>query len=577
MKRILIADDLAIVREPIEIALRHAGYETLPARDGREALKFAQQHRPDLVILDVEMPNMSGLECLRVMRTLEDTRHIPVIILTVHAERSTVQQIVACGVAGYLLKGRFSFPELLAKIKALLEAVPVQASEPSPGDSAAAPPPRSEANDAPAIPAPKRRPEVLERIAEETSLRAIPPVLHHILSLVNNRSTTLDEIAQVVRQDQALAVRILKFANSSFFRSEKRAETLLDAVHRIGLSSIGNIVAALVTMEQFTSAERSGLVPQYFWEHSLAVGAVAEEIGHAVQFEAADQETLFLAGLMHDVGRVLLATAYPEEYGVLLETAPRQRASLGALERRVFRITHAEATRHALISWKLASAVATAASLHDGTLDELRRAGSPGKTGMIVALADRLVHALIIGHSGDGTLLPIREHARAVGITDEALQRVADRIVERMQDQIFFYASREYQPMAGTVAEQLAARVARAPTVSVRASTPGFDPLVHFFRRLGWMTGGAPDVEIVSASSRSECDRLVKEAVDARRRTGHTCPMLVCAWAPLEGGFTPPPGCPCRMIDGVIRYEDVVDAIVSLTSLAPSAAEPVAV
>lgn len=119
MPTVLVVDDMAVFREPIAAALRHYGYETLSAADGREALDQTRAHRPDLILLDVAMPVMDGLAFLEKLRADADIAKTPVILLTAVTERDYVLKARALGASSYLLKSQFSLTELLERVTRL--------------------------------------------------------------------------------------------------------------------------------------------------------------------------------------------------------------------------------------------------------------------------------------------------------------------------------------------------------------------------------------------------------------------------------------------------------------------------
>jgi two-component system chemotaxis response regulator CheY len=104
---ILVVDDMAVFREPIAASLRLAGYETLCAADGEDALRVARARRPDLILLDVSMPKMDGLTFLKHLRADPEVAGTRVILLTALSEKKHVLSAGALGVRDYLLKSRF--------------------------------------------------------------------------------------------------------------------------------------------------------------------------------------------------------------------------------------------------------------------------------------------------------------------------------------------------------------------------------------------------------------------------------------------------------------------------------------
>lgn len=103
-KRILVVDDEPRVREMIEFRLRQYGFEVLQAADGREALAVASKEQPDLVLLDVMMPELDGFQVCSRLKQHEATEHIPVVMLTAKAEAKDVTRAFNSGAVDYVVK-----------------------------------------------------------------------------------------------------------------------------------------------------------------------------------------------------------------------------------------------------------------------------------------------------------------------------------------------------------------------------------------------------------------------------------------------------------------------------------------
>lgn len=120
-KRILVAEDDRFLRRACEMSLRHLGFTVLIAKDGEEALKIIQDQQPDLVLLDLLMPKVNGLEVLRTMKSTPATRSIPVLILTNSSRAQDIEEIRELGANGYLVKANLSLEALGDQIKKLLK------------------------------------------------------------------------------------------------------------------------------------------------------------------------------------------------------------------------------------------------------------------------------------------------------------------------------------------------------------------------------------------------------------------------------------------------------------------------
>jgi two-component system, response regulator PdtaR len=115
--RILTVDDNPIVRADLRLMLEDAGFEVVPdARDGVEAVDLARKHKPDLVLIDLSLPRLDGVEATRLIL---DERDVPVVALTGHSTGDFVERAVAAGVVGHVLKP-FSRVELVETVSGAL-------------------------------------------------------------------------------------------------------------------------------------------------------------------------------------------------------------------------------------------------------------------------------------------------------------------------------------------------------------------------------------------------------------------------------------------------------------------------
>lgn len=120
MAKILIAEDERDIRELVVFTLEFGGFEVIAATNGQEAVELARQHRPDLILLDVRMPKMSGYEACRLLKAQEETRTIPVVFLSAKGQEAEIREGLAAGADAYILKP-FAPDELIQQIRALLD------------------------------------------------------------------------------------------------------------------------------------------------------------------------------------------------------------------------------------------------------------------------------------------------------------------------------------------------------------------------------------------------------------------------------------------------------------------------
>ena len=123
MAKILVAEDEADIRELIAFGLTYAGLEVTTAVDGEQAVQKALQEKPDLVILDVRMPKMTGYEACAAMKKTSELKDVPVIILSAKGQESEIEAGLDAGAYEYILKP-FVLEELLHKVQSIVGSLP---------------------------------------------------------------------------------------------------------------------------------------------------------------------------------------------------------------------------------------------------------------------------------------------------------------------------------------------------------------------------------------------------------------------------------------------------------------------
>jgi len=116
-KTILVVDDEKDLRDALSTVLIDEGFEVLTAEDGREGVSSAFRHHPDLILLDVVMPNLGGLEALKELRADEWGKDVKVIVLTVLEDMENISEVVEHGGLDYLIKTDWKLEDIVKKIK----------------------------------------------------------------------------------------------------------------------------------------------------------------------------------------------------------------------------------------------------------------------------------------------------------------------------------------------------------------------------------------------------------------------------------------------------------------------------
>ena len=341
--RVLVVDDQAIIREPIAAWLEGRGYATDQAVDGAAALAALDRRPADLVLLDMEMPGMGGLEFLRALRARPGHADTRVVLLSAVRDRETVAEVARLGVHGYLLKTSFSTDALLRAVSEALQpgrprAGARAADRPAPaaGATAAAAAPATVTSTAPAVPlAPQAKgattaaavPRLLTRgqcsarAEAAVQAKALSGVVSEVLSMAGSPRCDMADLATLVSRDPMLSARVLQVANSAAYASARGLVTTIpEAVRKVGLAAVRNAAAAVGVVGAVTVAPfvpwPDGFSPVRCWQHSFAVARLCETLVAAE--EPGLSGVAYLVGLCHDVGEICFRTQFEAEYRQLL-------------------------------------------------------------------------------------------------------------------------------------------------------------------------------------------------------------------------------------------------------------------
>lgn len=549
MRSVLIVEDAAVIRELAEAVLKGEGYRTLTARDGKEALALLAAQTPDLVLLDLNLPGLGGREVLASIRRSERLSRVPVLVLTALPERDRVREIAALGVSGYLLKSEFSLTDLLARVRACLGGAPGGAPRPAPAarakadaggrarqKAAAAAAPRA-ATDA-AAPGPDAlrslrplmtRAEVLRSVQGCAELRALSPAASKVLELTRSPGCSMESLAKVVAQDHAMALKLLRLANSAAFAAQgEPVDSVQKAVVRIGVEGIRQCVLNLSVIERFSTPLPGGEYSMLdAWEHAIAVAGLAAELAAGAGPRQA--EAAFTAGLLHDVGRLIYAEQLGEQYVQVVETARRLDLPLERVESRLLLLSHADVMERVLQGWNFARELINPIVLHHHSPAEIRDAAPRQQAECLrLGLADRLAHALMLGGSGNEALSPTEDFCRALGLDGEALARVLTGIRQKTDELKLAMLAASSSGAAPPVAERVRSRL-RGPLRPVYISAePRLDAFRHFFDELaGEDDGGAPNLAVARVAAPREQPQVAAALLEALQDAGAGMPPLI--------------------------------------------------
>ena len=267
------------------------------------------------------------------------------------------------------------------------------------------------------------RSELTDRIEQCTELKGLSPAVSQVLRLTGADRCSIEQVANAIGQDHAIALKILKLANSAVYTRGEPVDSVQLAVSRIGLGQIRQTVLNLSVIDQFDAQATCAAINfGQFWEHAIAVGIIAAELAHALEL---DPDTAFTMGLLHDVGRMFFADQIGEVYGHVLDVARQLDLPAELVEARMLLYNHADVMDRVLHSWKFPKQLINPIVFHHLSASNIRGA-APRQIPEVamLALANRLAHALMLGSSGNEVIYATCEICEMLKLNSDVIEAI---------------------------------------------------------------------------------------------------------------------------------------------------------
>jgi HD-like signal output (HDOD) protein len=268
--------------------------------------------------------------------------------------------------------------------------------------------------------------DLLRGYVEVSSL----PLIHlRLEEAINNPKKSMSDIAKIIRDDPGLTARLLRIVNSAFYSFPSRVETISQAVTIVGTQQLSALALATSVMKMFKGLPEDLVSMDSFWRHSIACGLAARQLG-TVRREA-NAERFFVAGMLHDIGRLVMFTKLTEPSREILMIAKQEQRLLYEIERERLGFTHAVVGGVLLQTWKLPTSLEETVMYHHNPMAATR---FPVETATI-HVADVIVHAMDLGSSGERFVPPMDPEAwERLNLTPSVLASVEEQIDRQYQD-----------------------------------------------------------------------------------------------------------------------------------------------
>jgi HD-like signal output (HDOD) protein len=240
--------------------------------------------------------------------------------------------------------------------------------------------------------------EQLDNPSATATLPSLKSVLSELETLTLKSNIRLDKVTQLVQVDQGMSLRVLRMANSVYYSPSEPIMDVQDAILYIGLSTFRGAVVSTRCIEKTCHIKQSVLDWKEFWIHAAGVGHLSMELASHMKSAALTQESYYLMGLLHDIGKVVLAHVSPGQFNKIYLQAGREKKAPSPLEQEYLGIDHGHLGAWYLEKQGIPVALCEPVRFHHGPVFEdkphLRNA-------LLIRLADQLALHSQLGQSGN--------------------------------------------------------------------------------------------------------------------------------------------------------------------------------
>ncbi|MBN1766116.1 MAG: HDOD domain-containing protein [Sedimentisphaerales bacterium] len=332
-RKILFVDDEQNVLDGLRRMLRSMRHEweMIFTTRGREALEILDRESIDIIISDMRMPDMDGIELSNEVKN----RHPQVVRLALSGQTSKKAILESVGpIHQYISKpcDAQTLKDTINRVCSLRELLTNQTLQ--------------------------------GVITQLGSLPCVPQIYHELMTELNSGNTSIDKVAQIISRDVGMSVKIMQLVNSAFFGVPRHVSRISQAVSLLGLETISALVLSIKVFEAFQPADLKLFSIKALWDHSMTVSEWARQIARCEEVGQEVVDNAMIAGMLHDVGKLVIAVKLPDDYQKAIQLAARENSPVYAAEKQIIGATHAEAGAYLLGIWGFPHSIIEALTFH---------------------------------------------------------------------------------------------------------------------------------------------------------------------------------------------------------------------
>ena len=332
-KRILFVDDEQSLLDGLRRALRgqRKEWDMSFALSGAEALQMAAEQPFDAVVTDMRMPGMDGIQLLE--KLIKDHDYLVRVVLSGHSDEEMTLRSVEL-THQYLAKPCDIEILKIVLIRAFALRDKVHNSQ------------------------------IRDMVTGMNALPSLPAIYEEITQALQSPDITTRDVGRIISKDPAMTAKILQMVNSAFFGIGRTVSNPAEAASLLGMDLLKNLVLSAGIFSQFDSEKFNNTDFSFegLWRHSMEVASLAKKIALAEGGDNTCIENCVVAGLLHDIGKLVLADNYPDEYRQMLIKA--EEVGFNEAEQQLFNVSHGAIGAYLLGLWGLSEQVVEAVAFH---------------------------------------------------------------------------------------------------------------------------------------------------------------------------------------------------------------------
>jgi putative nucleotidyltransferase with HDIG domain len=265
-----------------------------------------------------------------------------------------------------------------------------------------------------------------EIIVQIKDLPSLPAIVMELLNSIDQENVDIGVLAKKVSQDQALTAKTLRFANSSFYGTPSKVTTIQQAITLLGVANVRDLITAAAISGIFPENQCPGFNFRAFWKHSIGAAICAKLLARYVHVNT---DYAFTAGLLHDIGRLVLVTRFPENYAAVIAYRKANDCYMLEAERAVLGIDHMVAGHALAMHWQFSDVMQHAIVGHHEP-----EKSAPNALVALVHVANSIVHALDLAGVEDDLVPPLSLIAwNTLDLKEDIYQQVFNETVQQVE------------------------------------------------------------------------------------------------------------------------------------------------